>query len=73
MIDRRAQDLGRAVTAGICTRTITRCLGLSGLFFLEAQEELSKFDGGVCGEIIQERLKAAAQMLYNYQQTSAIH
>jgi len=41
--------------------------------FLEAQEELCKFDRGVCGGIIQERWKAAAQMSYNYQQTSAIH
>jgi hypothetical protein len=41
--------------------------------FLEAQEKLCKFDGGVCGETIQERLKAAAQMSYNYQQTGAIH
>jgi hypothetical protein len=36
-------------------------------------EELSKFDGGVCGKIVKGRLKAAAQMSYNYQQTSAIH
>lgn len=34
---------------------------------------MCKIDGEVCGEVVEERLKAAAQMSYNYQQTSAIH
>lgn len=71
MIDRRAQDLGRAVTAGLCTRTTTRCLGTVRLF-LGAQKARCEFGEGVCGKTIQERFKAAAQMSYNYQRTSAI-
>jgi hypothetical protein len=68
--DRRAQDSGRAVTAGICTRiyyypVLGNCHAFSG--------QLCKVDGEVCGEVVQERLKAAALLSYNYQQTGAIH
>lgn len=75
VIDRRAQDLGRAVTAGICTR----CAGTVTRFFFVLRKDRKrrnrfyKFDGQVCGEVLQENQDAAAQLSYNLQQTSAIH